>query len=190
MAKELTLEQLGLSQDDLAAKLVDRIAENLLTSLDYDEEGGEWRSKSPFAKKLDKMIKDRLDVIINDMAGKHVLPVVNELVENITLQETNKWGEKRGTPVSFKEYLVQRAEAWMTEQVNFEGKPKGTDSYSWSPHGTRVSHMIHKHLEYEIGTAMKGAMQNATTSIAKGLHDAVKIQINEVASRLRVDVKL
>lgn len=186
---EITLESLGLSQDTLAQKLVDRIAENLLTNLGYDEDGSEWRGDSPFAKKLDKLVKDRLDQIVNEMAEKHVLPKVNELVENMVLQETNKWGEKRGKPVTFKEYLVQRAEAWMVEQVNYDGKPKGSYSYSWTAASTRVGHMIHKHLHYEIERAMKEAMASANSAIAKGLYEAVRIQINAVAAKLKVEVK-
>lgn len=186
---ELSLENLGLTQEDLATKLVDRIAENLLTGLKYDEDGGEWRSDSPFAKKLDKLIKDRLDTIVNDMANKHVLPVVTSLVENLVLQATNKWGENRGAPVTFKEYLVQRAEAWMTEQVDYQGKAKGTDGYRGNARGTRVSFMIHQHLDYEIQTAMKAAFATSNASIAKGLHEAVRIALNEVLTKLTVEVK-
>lgn len=122
---DLTLESLGLSQEDLAEKLVDRLAENLLTSINYDPEGGDWHSSSPFAKKLDKLVKDRLDQIVNDMAEKHVLPGVTKMVEDMMLQETNKWGEKKGEPVSFREYLVSRADHWMREQVDYKGKSKG-----------------------------------------------------------------
>lgn len=187
---KISLESLGLSQEALAEKLVDRIAENLLTSIDYDEEGGKWCTSSPFAKKLDRLVKDRLDQIVNDMAEKHILPKVNTIVEGMTLQETNKWGEKRGQTLTFKEYLVQRAEAWMAEPVSYDGKPKGTDSYSWKAKSTRVAHMIHEHLHYEIERAMKTAMASANTSIAKGLNEAVRIQINQIAAKLKVEVKM
>ena len=190
MTTEISLESLGLSQEALAEKLVDRIAENLLTSLGYDPEGGEWYGSSPFAKKLDKLVKDRLDQIVNQLAEESILPKVNEIVENLCLQETNKWGEKSGAPVTFREYLVHRAEKWMEEQVNYDGKPKGTDSYSWKASGTRVAYMIHQHLQYEIERAMKEALATANSSIAKGLHEAVRIKINEVAAKLKVDVKM
>ena len=185
---ELSLESLGLSQEDLASRLVNKLAENLLTSLQYDEEGGQWHGDSAFAKKLDKMVKDRLDKIVNDMAEKHVLPRVNDMVENMVLQETNRWGEKIGKSLTFREYLVQRAEAWMTEQVDYNGKPKGTDGFSWTARSTRVAHMIHQHLHYEIERAMKEAFAAVNTSVAKGLNEAVRIAINNVTSKLKVQV--
>ena len=39
---ELTLESLGLDQDSLATKLVDRLAQNMLTSIGYDADGVLW----------------------------------------------------------------------------------------------------------------------------------------------------
>lgn len=114
---------------------------------------------------------------------------MNDIVENMVLTETNRWGEKTGKSVTFKEYLVQRAEAYMQEEVNYEGKPRGTDSFSWSARSTRVAYMIHKHLHYEIEAAMKTALANVNSAVTKGLHEATKIAINEVTSKLKVDVK-
>jgi hypothetical protein len=186
---EITLEALGLNENTLAEKLVDKIALNLMTSLHYDDADGEWRGSSPFAKKLDNLIKSRLDKIVNDMADKHVLPKVNELVEGLVLQETNKWGEKTGNPVTFIEYLTQRADAYMTEPLNYQGKTKAEDSFSWSKSTTRIAFMIDKHLHYSIDTAMKAAFASANSSIASGLRDATLIAINDVAAKLKVDVK-
>lgn len=187
---ELTLEQLGLSQETLAEKLVDKMAHNLMTSLQYDPDGDEWYGDSAFAQKLNKLVKDRLDKIVTELADKHVLPKVNDIVENMVLTETNRWGEKTGKSVTFKEYLVQRAEAYMQEDVDYQGKPKGTDSFSWSKRSTRVAYMIHQHLHYEIEAAMKTALANVNSAVAKGLHEATKTAINDVTSKLKVDVKL
>lgn len=186
---ELTLEALGLDQEKLAEKLVDRLAQNMLNSIGYDEEGDDWFGTSPFANKLNDMIKDRLDKVVNDLADRHVLPRVNEMVEGLVLQETNQWGEKVGRPITFIEYLTQRAEAYMTEMVDYEGKPKGTNSFPWTGRTTRVAYMIDEHLHYQIEKAMKEALSSANTSIAKGLHKATLQAINEVTSKLKVEVK-
>ena len=187
---ELTLESLGLSQEALADRLVEKMAEGLLTSLNYDEDGYEFRGEAPFARHLNKMVKDRLNALVEDLGNKHVLPKVNEMVENLVLQETNKWGEKKGSPVSFKEYLVQRAEAYMQEKVNFEGKSQPeSNSYGWSGTQTRVAHMIHQHLHFEIANAMKKALGDVTTTIAKSLHETVRIKLNEAAANMKVEVK-
>lgn len=188
MTTELTLESLGLDQNKLAEKLVDRLAQNMLTSIGYDEDGDEWFGTSPFAKKLNSMVTARLDKIVNELADKHVLPRVNEMVEGLVLQQTNQWGEKVGKPVTFIEYLTQRADAWMREEVNYDGKTKGQDSFSWRKSGTRVEYLIDKHLQYSIETAMKAALSEANKSIIGGIEQAVRIKLGEVAEKLKVNV--
>lgn len=189
MAQEITLEALGLDQEKLAEKLVDRLAKNMLESIHYDADGDEWFGTSPFAKKLNDMITARLNAIVLELGDKHVLPRVEAMVEGLVLQQTNQWGEKVGKPVTFIEYLTQRAEAYMQEMVDYQGKPKGTDSFSWSGRSTRVAYMIDKHLHYSIERAMQGALADVNNSVAKGLEEATKIAINEVTSKLKVTVK-
>lgn len=186
---ELTLESLGLDQDKLAEKLVDRLAQNMLTSIGYDADGSDWFGTSPFARKLNDMVKARLDQVVNDLADKHVLPRVEAMVEGLVLQQTNQWGEKVGNPVTFKEYLLQRAEFYMQEPVNSDGKTKAENGgYSWSQRSTRVAYMIDKHLHYSIESAMKDALKALNSSVAKGLADATKAAIAEVTSKLAVNV--
>lgn len=186
---ELTLEALGLDQDKLAEKLVDRLAQNMLTSIGYDENGDDWFGTSPFASKLNNMVKARLDQVVNDLADKHVLPRVGAMVEGLVLQQTNSWGEKVGKPITFIEYLTQRAEAYMQEEVSFDGKTKAeSGSYSWAKRSTRVAYMIDKHLHYSIESAMKAALANVNNSVAAGLEEATKTAIREVTSKLTVKV--
>lgn len=190
MTDTLTLESLGLSQDSLADRLVDKLAEGLLSSLDYDEDGHTFRGESPFANKLNRMVKDRLDALVDELGTKHVLPKVEEMVEGMVLQQTNQWGEKTGKPATFIEYLTQRADHWMREEVNYDGKTKDQDSgYNFRKAGTCVSYLIDKHLQYSIETAMKAAVATANQSIIGGLQEAVKIKLAEVAASLKVEVK-
>lgn len=185
----ITLESIGLSQDALAERVVEKLVEGLTTSLNYDEDGGEFRGASPFARKLNDMVKARVDVIVNDIGEKHILPRVTEMVENMVLQETNKWGEKVGQPVTFIEYMTQRADAWLREEVDFQGKVKGRDSFSWRKFGTRVQYMIDEHLQYTVHKAMENAVKDANQSIVGGLKQAVSIALDEVAAKLKVEVK-
>lgn len=188
-ANALTLESIGLDQDKLAEKLVDRLAQNMLTSIGHDEDGHEWFGTSPFASKLNNMVKARLDQVVTELADKHVLPRVNELVEGLVLQETNRWGEKTGSKITFIEYLTQRADSYMQEEVNYEGKTKTENGgFSWSKRSTRVAYMIDKHLHYSIEQAMKAALANVNSSIAAGLEEATKTAIREVTGKLTVKV--
>ena len=143
-------------------------------------------SPSTFKRKLSDAVKQRVDAKINEIAEVHILPKVSELVENITIQETNKWGEKKGEPVSFIEYMTQRADAYLREDVDYEGKSKAeSSSYSWSKSQTRITQLVHKHLHYTIEAAMKAAMQNANSAIVEGIQATVKIKLEELARSLK-----
>ena len=50
----------------------------------------------------------------------------------------------------------------MQEEVDYNGKPKGTDSFSWRPRSTRVAYMVDEHLHYSIERAMKDATHGGT----------------------------
>lgn len=192
---ELSIEALGISRDEIVERLVDRLAEQVLRlHIVADDLDGETPFDHPPHKAslmhvIEQRVVEKIDQAIDDIAARNVLPDVASYVETLCLQETNKWGEKIGKPVSFVEYLVKRAEAWITEQVDYQGKPKGTDSFSWRAHGTRISHMIHEHLDYQIRQAIQQALADLNKSVARGLHETVKLQLADVLNKLTVEVK-
>ena len=186
--KQISLEELGLNEDSILERLVSRLEEQLLTDVAYDEDGEEYRPKSKFTRDLEKMIQERLAAAIDQLAEKHVTPHVTRLLEGAVLQKTNSWGEKIGEPVTFTEFMVQRADAWMREEVNYNGKAKGEDNFSWRKKGTRVEYLIDEHLQYHIERAMKEALGNANKSIVEGLKEAVNAKLQQIAVALKVDV--
>ena len=187
----IDLEELGITKDELINRVVEKIADRMLEgSIHTDEYGDEYTGSTDFNRKLDKAIEKRIDVAINTLADEKVLPNVIEYVKKLTLDETNKWGESKGKPVTFIEYMVLRAEAYMTEPVNYEGKPRGKDNYHWSASGSRISHEVHKYLQYEISTAMKEIIKDANTTLAKGLQETCKIKMAEIAKGLKVKVEV
>lgn len=184
----LTLESIGLTQEELQERVVETLCNRLLTTFSFDDEGEAYGSQSNLRKQLDKRIQERIDQTINALAEKHVLPNVTSYLENLCLQETNKWGEKQGQPLTFIEYLVSRAEHYMAEQVDFQGKTKEKGDYNWSGKQTRVAYLVHQHLQYSIENAMKQAIADANKVIVGGLQETVKLKLNEVASKLQVSV--
>jgi hypothetical protein len=186
----INLADLGFTKEELQERVIERAARILLAEKGYDEDGEEFETDSKLARALSSVIGQKIDKLINDLAEKHVLPNVGQYVETLTLQETNKWGEKTGSPKTFIEYLVARADAYLREEVNYEGKAKNeADSYSWRVSGTRVAHLVHKHLHYHIETAMKSAVAQANGAIVGGLKKAVEISLDDIAKKLRVEVK-
>lgn len=188
MTTAITLESLGFTKDDLQERVIERLCEQILSGKQYDEDGNEEYDDSQFKKKLEERLRTHITETVNAIAEKHVLPNVTGYIENLVLQTTTSWGEKVGKPVTFIEYLVQRAEAYIQEEVNYEGKSKGQDSYNWSKKSTRITFLIEKHLHYHIETAMKQALQTANSAIAGGIEKAVKIQLEKVLQGVQASV--
>lgn len=180
----MTIEELaalGITKDDILNKLVDQISDRLVGSEDeYARE---------FEKRLQDAAKNQINACFSAAMEKHVIPKVKEMTENICFQATTSWGEKKGAPLSFVEYLVQRADAFIREEVDYRGNPKGSDSYNWSAKSTRIAHMIHEHLDHHIQEAMKKAVGSAHVSIANGINDAVRMAINNLKVTVNTEVK-
>lgn len=189
---ELTIEQLGFTKEELQERVVARICAQLLEATGYNPESDrEFTAESVFRRALDAQVQEKIDATISALAEKHVLPNVASYIENLTLQETNKWGERRGTPVTFVEYLVQRAEAYMLEEVDWDGKTKSDrDSYSWKKQGTRITHLIHQHLHFHIELAMKEALKVANGALAKGIQETVEAKLAEIVGGIKAKVEM
>ena len=191
----ITIEHLGLTKDDIADRIVQAAAAQLLLQerILSDEDGEEFTDRTPsrFAKELQERVRIKIDDAISDIAGRNVLPNVSTYVENLCLQETNRWGEKVGKSVTFTEYLVQRAEAYMQEEVNYEGKSqKEAGGYSWSKAQTRIAHIVHKHIHYTIESALKNAYSDLNKQIVDGIEKTVRIQLDEISKKLKVSARI
>lgn len=186
----IDLAALGITQAELQDRVIERVCEQLLTGIGYDPEGeGEFTTASAFHRQIQARIQAQITDTINAIAEREILPNVASFIENLILQETNSWGEKQGAPVTFIEYLVKRAEAYMQEKVDFKGMDKANSgSYSWTGTQTRITHLVHAHLHYSIETAMKEALNVATGSIAKGIHETARLKLNEIAASMKVQV--
>lgn len=178
--KKTELEELGLTEQDVLNKLVDRLVDRF--------SGGDDEVTTSFGNKLDAAVRGQIDKRIDAALSKHVLPKIKTMIDDVCLQETNQWGEKRGKKLTFIEYLTQRADSYIREPVNYNGKPQGEDSYNWKQSGTRISYMIHEHLQYAISRAMTDALGNVNSSVRKGLEEAVKVALANI--KVKVDTKI
>lgn len=187
---EITLESLGLSKEEVADRIIDKLSNSLLYSYYLDEDGNETHSTpTKFQQEMQERVISKINSSIEEIAAKHVLPNVAGYVETLCLQETSKWGEAKGKPVTFLEYLAARAEAYMTELVDFDGKGKSENNgYSWSGKQTRLTHLVHKHLHHSIETAMKDALGIVAKKVVPALETTVKIQLTQIANDLKMTV--
>ena len=184
---EFTCEQIGITQEELQERVVDGLIERILGSKADDDDDNYVRRT--VMDEAQQVVVEAINAKVDAIAAAHILPRIEAMIEGLVLQQTNKWGEKIGNPVTFTEFIIQRAEAWMVEDVNFEGKSKGQDSYSWKKDTTRMAFMIDRHLQYHIENAMKQVLKDANSKIAEGIEQAVKIKLNEISLALEPSLK-
>jgi hypothetical protein len=178
---EINLEALGITKDDLIDRLIQKMTDDLYAQDYWDD---------LLSTRINKAVKEKVDAAVVAVGDATIGPRVEEIVDSLCLQETNKWGEKVGQSLTFKEYLISRAEAYMTEKVNGSGESQSEsrDSYNWRGTQTRITAMIHKHLHYHIETAMKEALQTANSALAKGIQDAVEMKLKEITGAIKASV--
>lgn len=187
----MKIEDLGFTQEELQNRVINVIAHQAM-GMKLDEEDNEhYWSNSLFNKKLQQFIMQHIDESIRKIAEKYVLPHVTEMVENLVLQETNKWGEKIGKPLTFKEYFVFKAESYMTEQVDLSGKSKNEakDSY-WTGRESRIENMVQGNLKHTIEVAMKDVIKTANNALVGGIQETVRIKLNEISNSIKIGVSI
>jgi hypothetical protein len=194
MTKETLCEALGLSQEEVQERVIRNITEQIMTGSFWDEDGNVEFCDSKFVKKLNSTIQTRIDRAIEAIAGKHILPNVSTYIENIALQATNRWGEKTGKKMTFLEYLTERSEKYLSEEVNNDGKGKyeGDDYFERNWHGsgqTRVVALVHNHFRYTIQIALEKGLKSINDQIAGGISDTVKAILGEILAKVQISVK-
>jgi hypothetical protein len=195
---QINLEALGIKPEQVLDLVVERITEQLLSEAGYDEDGDETRSATQLKQRLDKRIRERIDQRVAAMAAEHVIPKIDAAIDGIILQETNSWGEKRGKAFTLTEYLVDRAEVFLREQVDTDGRSKedlvrAGDTYhaaNWRGYGPRLTTMIDKHLRYHVENAMKQALGTVQGAVGGVLADTVRKSIDNLVTGIQVAVKV
>jgi len=184
MLEGITLESIGLTQEELQQRLIRALVDELLFDLEEHED-------SEFRREAEKQVGAAIVARVGQIADAQIVPRIGELIDGTVLQETNKWGEARGEPMTFTEYLVNRAEAYLSEPVDMDGKTREETSFPSSrPGQTRVTYLIDRYLKYTIETAMQAAVKNANDAIAEGLAETCKIKLGEIAKALKVTVEV
>lgn len=184
----IDLAELGITKEDLQERVIEKMADNLLSDYGCDEDGEPSRSHSSLRKNLDDKITECIDKSVEQIAEKHVLPKVAQLMEAVILQKTNQWGEKQGKPTTFIEYLIERADFYMTEEVDEQGKTRKESSYNFNPRQTRISHLIEKHLHYSIEKSMKAILQDGNKTLVKSIEETVRIQLKQLSEKICASV--
>lgn len=179
---------LGISKEELLVQVVSVAADKFLATV----EGTELLSV------VEKAVADRsreaVDEAVSRIAGRELGPLVDGKIEEMILQETNRWGEKVGEPKTFVEYLVARGEAWLQEPVDSRGKAKSehrhASDFTARNAVPRIVFMIDGHLKYSIKTAMESALKEANSQIVDGIATAARDSLRSLSTTLKVTAEV
>jgi hypothetical protein len=188
----LTIEELGLTHEKLQERVIEAMADRLLRgTLKCEDEGEEYYAPDAMQKQLRDLMQQRVRDAIERTAAEHVLPRVDEMLANICMQQTNEWGEKTGKAMTFTEFLVAKAEAYMQDKVDHSGKSKSeAGGWSWDGKQTRLTFAVHQHLQYAVERAMKQIIGDGNKQLTKALEETCRLQLNAISEKLRVNVEL
>lgn len=186
-----TLEALGVSPEELGNRIVDQAVSTLLYSSGFNPDTEEETSyESRFKREIEKRIQQAVDQKIAALAEQHLIPRVGEMIEQADMRRTNNYGEPTSPPMTFKEYIASRAEAYMSEDVNFYGKSKAEegDSYNWRKCGPRLMVLMQIYIRETLEKHAKEAVTDVNKVIAKNIQQAAKQAITAAAENLTVKI--
>lgn len=187
----ITLESLGLSVEQMQDRLVEAMIDRFLTSRVSDEDGEPVAIASRFQDSIREAILTRVDESVERMIAPALDGSITAYIDNYKIKTTNNYGEPKREPETITEYIIRRANEYLTEGVNFEGKSKkeysaaGRDSYGYKDATTRVAFLIDKRLNDEIAKAMQEALKTANEAITGGLKSAVAFELNKINAKLK-----
>ncbi len=183
----LSLESLGITRDELVERVVEKISEDLLNDRTSDEDGREFTMHSRVRKDLLASVQTMIDAAVRKLGDELVAPRVDEMIRGFVLQRTNGYGEKRGEPVPFAEYLTHAAHAYMTEEVDSNGQTRAQSGATYfRANGNRITHAVDKHLHTHMEIALKQTLQHANSVIADGITIAVQASLKSLLANVKV----
>jgi predicted transcriptional regulator len=189
---DFNLEQLGITKDELADRVVDNVAYRLLYGETADEDGNTMSGlESTFSRQLKERLLKAIGEAVDALAEKHVVPTLIEQIEELDFQPRSRYGEPKGEAITYKEYLASRADIWLMQTVDCDGNEEG-DYHFRGDRGrktTRAAWLVNQYFSNTVERSLKEAVGAANEKISEGLEEAVAMKIREIAADLKVDIK-
>ena len=186
-----TLKALGISPEELGERIVSQAVETLLETTGFNPDTEEeTRYASQFQRAIEERIKQAVDDKIAALAAVHLVPRVGEMIEAADMRQTNRYGEAKTPKMTFKEYIAHRAEAYMAEDVDSNGKSKeeSGDSY-WRVSGPRLTVLMRMYIRDTLEKAAKAAVNDVNKVIADNIAKAAKQAIAAAGAAIKVEVQ-
>jgi hypothetical protein len=129
-------------------------------------------------------VVDLFESTVEERCESAIKPIMEQGIQEFVLQRTNEFGEKKGEPITFAEYLTSLANAWLNEQVDYQGKTQ-TGSYPNRSEQTRLTYLLKEHMRWEIEKHMKDACEMVINQIAPAIATTCELKVKEATNQIR-----
>lgn len=188
----MDLADLGMTQDELQQRVVASCADRLLTTFSVDDENVAYPRESKLKAAIKAEVWERIRKTVERNCEDEFQPRVDAYFESLLVPCTNKFGEKKGEPMTFMEYVTAAIDKYLAEAVDKDGRSREEASsrgVSFRKHRTRLEHVVDVQLTDRIHDLTKEAVQNISQTAGDRLIDAVKAELDRLSSSLTVAIK-
>lgn len=132
-----------------------------------------------------KAIQSAAEQAIEKQIDEAVQPVLTDLLSTVTLTKTNEWGEKKGEPMTIREFAAKTVTDSLNELVDYQGKPV-TDSYSRNGAKRRYVHIVEQMCTTEVRQEVQKAAATLKANVGQAFGELVKSALNDQVKLLQV----
>jgi hypothetical protein len=194
---EFTCEQIGMDQAELQERVVQGLVEKILGENRHNDtdEDGEYYPRGEVMKEVNALVEAAIKTSVEKIGEEHVYPMADRLITEHIFQKTTTWGEKKGEPLTFVEYLVKRAEEYLVEDVNEKGTSyRETQGHmhsqrDWKSAGPRLVMLVDQTLTKKMRESMNAAAEKINVTLAECLAETAKKELQRIARMLKVEVR-
>ena len=188
------LKSIGITEEELQQRVVDTITNRMLssTAFDYDESRS-FSTASPIFRKIQDSIKSAIDSKFDLLFDSQIRPLVDTEIDSLVIQKTNEWGEKKGEPVTFLEYLIEQAEKYINEPVDSRGRTRSQcaashDSFNSVRGSTRLANAVDQKIALHLEQCVTAVMRDATDKVGAAMQDVLKNALDTAKEKIKVKI--
>lgn len=178
----IPLEALGFSREEIQNKIVDAAVEDLLSGVSVDDEGNAHRMASRLRESFNTELTQRIADTVSNLVSTLVTP---EYIRATTFPRYSKYGEKKGDPLTFKEFVEQCVSKILDAKVDDSGKILEPGSYGYDRGKHFMSGLVEKAVEREL----REAIQKGLINIQQEVTNALKAAATEIITKITASIK-
>lgn len=172
------LQALGMDPATIRDQVIDAIVARVMGDGEY--------YKSELAKQVQKQVDAHAAAYFKKVIG----PITKEMVEKVDFPETNRYGEPKGARLTLREHLAKRAETYLSEPVDSNGKAAWERGSSYDMKHTRLVHLVRDHFRYTMQGLVEKLMTEANRQLAGGIEGSVKLTLESILKNFKVTTKV